>query len=213
MQIEISEWVQALRVGLDLVPPALFAVVVLGGPTLGWVLYRIIVQPRASRTRLIDLTAMWVCSNCRSVNELRMAHCYRCDARPDETDLEVIDTHPAGPARRTAVGPGLDLDRPGRPMTRPGLPDLGSALGAGIVDPTMTGMPYLAMVADPMEEPDPLMLPDVFAMTGVAETRVRRRSPKARDSVPVGPGKPAAARRRRATTGGKRTDPDAPPAA
>ena len=49
---------------------SIMAIVLLGGPTASWLLYRFVVQPRTARMRLrgIDPSAMWVCANCRSIN-------------------------------------------------------------------------------------------------------------------------------------------------
>ena len=102
--------------------------VLLGGPTAAWLLYRFVVQPRSSRYRGADPSSMWICASCRSVNDLRLARCYRCDA--PQQDVEVIDPHPAGPVRLTPVGPGLDLGGASvvggpRPITQIGLaPDV-----------------------------------------------------------------------------------------
>ena len=212
MQIQIGEWLEALRAGIGLVPPALVAVVLLGGPTAGWLLYRFVVQPRARRIAVMNLSAMWVCSKCRSVNELRMTRCYRCDARPDETDLELIDAYPSGPARLTAVGPGLDLGGPGRPMARPRSFD-SSAPFDPAAPPHLMGMPYLAVVPDPYREPDSLTVPDLAAMTEVADVPRRRRSARSPDSEPVGPEKPEVTPPRRAVMAGQTPGPDDPPAA
>ena len=46
MQVDIEHWFTALRAGIGLVPPILIAIVLLGGPTAAWLLYRFVVQPR-----------------------------------------------------------------------------------------------------------------------------------------------------------------------
>jgi hypothetical protein len=119
VQFDIGQLIETVRAGIGSIPPVLIAIVLLGGPTAGWLLYRFLVQPRTMRMRGIDPSAMWVCPNCRSVNALRLQRCYRCDALPAEDELEVIDTHPAGPVRLTPVGPGLDLGGPGPSVGRP----------------------------------------------------------------------------------------------
>lgn len=212
MQLQINEWIESFRAGVGLVPPALVAVVLLAGPTVSWLLYRFIVQPRARRMRAMDLSAMWVCSKCRSVNELRMARCYRCDARPDESDLELIDPRPTGPARLTAVGPGLDLGGPGQSVAQPVSSGQEVSAGAG-TPPRLTGMPYLSVLPDLVTAPDSFTLPDVAAMTELADTPERRRSPMPRESVPVGPGEPETASEQRVAVGGQGPNPDDSPAA
>ena len=53
MQVEFEHWLAALRAGIGLVPPILIAIVLLGGPTAAWLLYRFVVQPRARRMELL----------------------------------------------------------------------------------------------------------------------------------------------------------------
>jgi hypothetical protein len=187
----------------------LIAIVLLGGPTAAWLLYRFVVQPRTRRLSRLDGSAMWVCPNCRSVNELRMSRCYRCDALPAEDDLEVIDAHPAGPIRLTPVGPGLDLggrttDGP-RPISR-----IERADEVWVEDEAMEAL---------QARQDRAALPDLAAMTEVAEAPGGRRVARPPKPVPVGPGRPvgrpAVARPRRAVVAGSRPvqDPDDTPAA
>ena len=114
MHIDIGELIRTLQAGADAVPAAIVAAILLSGPTLLWLLYRFIVQPRARR-RLLSPSAMWVCPQCRSVNELRNSRCYRCDAMPIESDLEVIEPDPVP---MTPVGPGRDITR-GDPYNLP----------------------------------------------------------------------------------------------
>lgn len=204
MPLEIAELVERLRVGIGLVPPALWAVILLAGPSATWLLYRFVVQPRLNRLGRLSatdgLTAMWVCTRCRSVNELRTDRCYRCDARADELDLEVIDSDPLGPSRLRPVGPGLDLDglrtepryRPepvtaAVPMTGPG--PIGRPVGDADRDDPGFGV-------EPVER----------TTTDQGTTR-RRRSPSSRPSVPVGPGRPVANRSRRAVAESDRPAP------
>ena len=208
MQVDFDNWITALRTGIGLVPPVLIAIVLLGGPTAGWLLYRFVVQPRTRRLAGMDGSAMWVCPNCRSVNELRLSRCYRCDASRDEADLEVIDAHPTGPIRLTPVGPGLDLGGPTtepRPISR-----IERAEEVWVEDETMEAL---------QARRDRAALPDLAAMTEVAEAGHGRRVPRPPTPVPVSPGhpvgRPAVARPRRAVVAGTGpvTDPDDTPAA
>ena len=133
MNIDLSSWLRSIEVGLGLVPGALIAILLLAGPTAIWLLYRYVAQPRSSRYRATVGGAMWICPACRSVNELRMANCYRCDHVPNEADLRVIDPDldspypmglPTAPTPGVAVGPGrLDL------TSLPGLTGLGGVRG------------------------------------------------------------------------------------
>ena len=95
MQFDIGHWIEPCDAGIGMVPAALVAMVLLGGPTAAWLLYRFVVQPRSSRYRGADPSSMWICASCRSVNDLRLARCYRCDA--PQQDVEVIDPHPPAP--------------------------------------------------------------------------------------------------------------------
>ncbi len=121
MQFDIGQLIDTIRAGIGAIPPVIMAIVLLGGPTASWLLYRYVVQPRTTRMRLRGRrpAALWVCANCRSVNALRLSRCYRCDALPLPGELEVVDTHPAGPVRLTPVGPGLDLGGRGVAAGRP----------------------------------------------------------------------------------------------
>jgi hypothetical protein len=173
-------------------PSAIIAAVLLGGPTAGWLLYRFVVQPRSTRYRAVDSAAvMWVCTGCRSVNELRADHCYRCDRVPDEADLHIIDPNLGMPipmhlpmpsataTTRVPVGPG------------PGVNDLTNL-------PGLNGLTGLRGVT-------------------ASETRPAAVSDE-REHIAVGPGRPRATRPRRAVVVGPRpralgTGPDDPSAA
>ena len=215
MQLPIGEWFESLRVGIGLVPPALIAIVLLGGPTAGWLLYHFVVQPRGARSRGFDRARFWVCPSCRSVNDFRLRRCYRCDAQPAGDDLEVIDAQPSGPRRMTPVGPGLNFGAP-TPMPRPRPVSSLETPAAG----WETGMSaWVAEVEDEEEwdeelEEDRAALPDLAAMTEVIEAPGRRRSARPPTSIPVGPGRPAVARPRRVAIVGQTAEPDDdPPAA
>jgi hypothetical protein len=184
---EFEQLINTIRAGIGMVPPVVIAIVLLGGPTAGWLLYRFVVQPRNMRMLGIDRTAMWVCPECRSVNGLLMDRCYRCDSTPLEDKLELIDARPEGPVPLTAVGPGLDLDRP-------------------------AARPRPISLIERIEE-DRAALPDLAAMTEVAEASGGGRPTRPSGPVPVGPGRPTVtrpvvARPRRAVVAGPAQDPD-----
>jgi hypothetical protein len=186
LPLDVAELVERLRAGIGFVPPALFAVILLAGPTVGWLLYRFIVQPRYQRMLGGgDVDAMWVCTLCRSVNDLRVDQCYRCGARADELELEVIDPTPLSRPRLTPVGPGLDLGgrpRPKRP--RPVGPAAASAIGRPIGD-------------NDLLEFDP----ELREAAAVEERAARPRRRSSRPSTPVGPGRPEVAQRRARASG------------
>jgi hypothetical protein len=186
MDIEILSWLQTIEAGIGLLPSAIIAAVLLGGPTAGWLLYRFVVQPRTSRYRAVDNGAiMWVCGSCRSVNELRADRCYRCDREPDEADLHVID------------------------------PNLGMPIPMNLPIPTaMTGVPV-----GPGRN-DLATVPGLTRLTGIRGVTASETRPPAtddREHIAVGPGRPRAARPRRAVVAGRpravATDPDDPSAA
>jgi hypothetical protein len=187
MPVEIIEFLERLRAGVQVIPPVIIAIVLLAGPTVLWLLFRFVVQPRSARQRAGSLSAMWVCPRCRSVNELRLSRCYRCDAKPEEAELEVIESDPSVPGTLQPVGPGpgLDLGGPEHVMARR--------------DPMLTVLPGLADDADGSGTIVPLA------------PAKRRRKLKAKP-IAVGPGKPAVARPRRAIVagGGGSRGPDDP---
>lgn len=212
MQFEIGQVIETIRAGVHLIPPVLIAIVLLGGPTAGWLLYRFVVQPRTRRMRGIDPSTMWVCPNCRSINAMRLARCYRCDSPPIGEELEVVHTEPVGPVRLAPVGPGLDLGGPGqlsgpRPISRI---ERASEIWVEESDE------WDGWRQDGIEE-DRAALPDLAAMTEVPEEPGRRRT-RAGGQIPVGPGRPAVdrpavVRPRRAIAAGERPGPDGTPAA
>jgi len=189
IDIEIGTWLQTVEEGIGLLPSAIIAAVLLGGPTASWLLYRFVVQPRSSRYRAVDGAAiMWVCTGCRSVNELRADHCYRCDRVPDEADLHIID-------------PNLGMPIPmNLPMTSP-TATTGLPVGPGTND--LTKLPGLN---------------GMTGLRGVTASETRPAAVDGdREHIAVGPGRPRATRPRRAVVVGRPralgTDPDDPSAA
>lgn len=190
MDINIEPWVRSLETGIAMLPSAMIAVILLAGPTAVWLLYRFVVAPRTSRYRHTGIGAMWVCPDCRSVNELRISQCYRCDYVADDAELHVIDPQLDAPvplaAPMTAVTTAVAVG-PGRPDPSP-LPGM---TGTSVLD-GLTG---------------------VRGVTG--ETRPV--PPSDRDTYTVGPGRPRPARPRRAVMASRTragtAEQDGPPAA
>lgn len=125
MPFDPTEAIESLERSLGQVPTALLAVVFLAGPTLAWLLYRFVVQPRTSRYIGGQTDLYWVCEGCRSANDVRAARCYRCglDHRALEGDLQVVDVDElvtlapdvvAPPPMAVPVGPGRDPGTGGR---------------------------------------------------------------------------------------------------
>jgi hypothetical protein len=212
VELQFGEWIDALRAGLGLVPPALLAIVLLGGPTAFWLLYHFVVEPRVARMRVLEMAPFWVCANCRSVNDARFARCYRCDAEPAEDELEIIEPEPSGPSRLAPVGPGLSFGASGVP-TRPGPGSI------PILQPqpsSLESVPRWDTGSDDWDEEleeDRVALPDVAAMTEVIEVPRMRRSVRKPGPIPVGPGRPAVARPRRVAAAGQSGDPGDDPSA
>jgi hypothetical protein len=212
VQLPIGDWVESLRAGIALVPPALMAIVLLAGPTAGWLLYRFVVQPATARLRTYNRSmyraTLWVCPSCRSMNDLGFRRCYRCDAQPAEGDLEIIEAHPSGPRRLTPVGPGLNLGGP-RPLSRPqSMSGLEMPSAAWDTDTSAWSGEADEDWADDLEDADRAAMPDIAAMTEVVEAPGRRRTARPPTSIPVGPGRPAVTRPRRAAAVGQTGDAD-----
>ena len=207
VQFDLGAFIETVRAGIGMIPPVLIAIALLGGPTLGWLLYRFAVQPRTRRMRGLDPATMWVCPSCRSVNALRNARCYRCDSPSIEEELEVIHTEPASPIRLAPVGPGLNLGGPGaagdpRPISR-----IERAPEVWVEESDE----WEGWEQEEFEE-DRAAVPDLAAMTEVPEGPGRQRS-RPGGPIPVGPGRPAIAPPRRAIAAGERPGPDGTPAA
>jgi hypothetical protein len=108
---------EALMSGLAQVPSALIAAALLAGPTAIWLIARFVNPPDLATPDDMALEELlWVCPHCRSINEDRIASCYRCHRlRADESVPLVIETAPtwAGPGVGIAVGPGAPTAAPG----------------------------------------------------------------------------------------------------
>lgn len=173
MPIEPTDAIENVQRSLGLVPPAILAIVFLAGPTLAWLLYRFVVQPRTRRYAADGSELLWICDRCRSANEVRSSRCYRCATERDAiVSLQVVDgdgivsldplddqEHLAAPPvgvpvmaptarsrRSVAVGPGPASAAASK--TAPARPDLSVALvGEGPRDPVAVGPGTPAPVA------------------------------------------------------------------
>jgi hypothetical protein len=99
MPIDFSSLVESLQGGLGEIPPGAIVLALLGGPTAALIGYRLIGMARRIRTSPdAEVAPLWVCQDCRSVNELRLSRCYRCGLERDAAvEIEVILDAPAGP--------------------------------------------------------------------------------------------------------------------
>jgi len=99
MPIDLSAFGESLQRGLGEIPPVAIALTLLAGPTLALIGYRLVgVARRMQTSPEIEVEPYWVCQDCRSINELRHPHCYRCGRVRDAAgELEVIVHQPTGP--------------------------------------------------------------------------------------------------------------------
>ncbi len=118
MPVDLAGLYEAFMTGLATVPSALIAAALLAGPTAVWLIARFVNPPDAAMTEELVLEELhWVCPHCRSINEDRIASCYRCHRlRADESVPLVIETAPtrSGPGVGIAVGPGAPMLAPDR---------------------------------------------------------------------------------------------------
>ncbi len=93
MPIDPSDSIQAVERSLNSLPAAAFVIVLLTGPTILWLLYQFVVQPRNSRYGASREELLWVCADCRSVNDIGQTHCYHCglDRAAITGPLQVFD--------------------------------------------------------------------------------------------------------------------------
>lgn len=146
MPIDFSSFVESLQRGFGEIPPVAIALALLAGPTAALIGYRLIgVARRIQTSSEVETAPLWVCQDCRSVNELRQSRCYRCGVEHDAADeIEVILDQPLGPPVTYEVPIGSPFaalaahtDRssgqgPGRPvMADPSLPRDAIAVGPG----------------------------------------------------------------------------------
>lgn len=107
---------EALTNGISKLPSALIAAALLGGPTAIWLVIRF-TNPSdvAKRDEVVLENLLWICASCRSINEDRLSHCYRCHrTRAVESVPLIIDARPrSGAGVGIPVGPGL----PGQSQT------------------------------------------------------------------------------------------------
>jgi len=118
MPFDLAGLYEALMNGLGTVPSALIAAALLAGPTAVWLIARLVNPPDIGATQELALEELlWVCPQCRSINEDRIVSCYRCHKlRADESVPLVIETAPTGtgPGVGIAVGPGAPVPAPDR---------------------------------------------------------------------------------------------------
>ncbi len=128
---DLSEAIESLQSSLDVVPAALAAIVFLAGPTVAWIIYRVVVLPRTSRYTEQGGGLLWMCIQCKSANEVRDNRCYRCGlARTAISgDLHIVDgdeivalspdAQPAPARRGSAPVPVMAAEAMSAPQAEP----------------------------------------------------------------------------------------------
>jgi hypothetical protein len=109
MPVDPNGLFEALSNALVKLPSAMVAGLLLGGPTLIWLIARFVNPPDLRKTADLPVDLLWVCGSCLSINEDRHEYCYRCHRiRAAESVPIVIHGRGDGAARiGIAVGPGL----------------------------------------------------------------------------------------------------------
>jgi hypothetical protein len=114
MSVDPSGLFEAVMSGLAQVPSAVIAAALIAGPTAIWLIVRFLNPPDVAKRDEGGLEELlWVCPACRSINEDRIANCYRCHRlRSGEGVAVVAEPAPApsGPGVGIAVGPGPALE-------------------------------------------------------------------------------------------------------
>ena len=78
MPIELVDAMENIRLALGRIPSALLVMALLGGPTLAYILYRILEAQRTSRYQEEVPSQFWACTECDSLNRPEQDFCYRC---------------------------------------------------------------------------------------------------------------------------------------
>ena len=123
--MDLSAFIESLQRGFGAIPPIAIALVLLAGPTAALIGYRLIgVARRMQTTPEVEAAPLWVCHDCRSVNELRVSRCYRCGLDRDQHEhVEIVVDQPAirpMPAEVPAGSPFAAVATGGR--AGPGVP-------------------------------------------------------------------------------------------
>ncbi len=190
MPIDLSSLGESLQRALAQIPPVAVALGLLAGPTLLFVGYRLIWITRRMQTGPEpEAEPFWVCHDCRSVNELRHPHCYRCGvARDAGGELEVIVEQPSGPPASFDVPAGSPFAAiaanprqvEGRGIGVPVMGDPASPTDAIPVGPGRHAPTAVPVVG---EEGESLMLSDL----AVEDVTADETAVEASDPVPAGP--------------------------
>jgi hypothetical protein len=135
MPIDLGALGESLQRGFGQIPPIAIALALLAGPTAALVGYRLISARRVPVSANLEASPYWVCHDCRSVNELRLTHCYSCGLSRDAVaEVEVILDAPSGPpaffdvpAGSPFAALGGNADRTRAPAPGSGVPVMADA--------------------------------------------------------------------------------------
>jgi hypothetical protein len=176
MPIDLSSLGESLQRALGEIPPVAVALGLLAGPTLLFVGYRLIgITRRMQPGPELEAEPFWVCHDCRSVNELRHPHCYRCGVARDAGELEVIVEHPSSAPASFDVPAGSPFAAiAANPMQIEGrgigVPVMGDPAGPTGAIPVGPGRPeHLVAVPVVAEDGETLMLTDTHGDSVPAE--------------------------------------------
>ena len=142
--MDLSALIESLQRGFGQIPPVAIALGLLAGPTAALIVYRLMgAARRVQVSPEVDVAPLWVCHDCRSVNELRLASCYRCGADRDAADeIEVIVDRPAQrpstfevPAGSPFAALGANAEASGREVGTPVMADRAAVRDAVAVGP------------------------------------------------------------------------------
>lgn len=91
---------------LGQIPPAVYVLALLAGPTLAWLAYRSMASRRSARSvggelRAVPIEAeFWQCPDCLSLTPMTQVSCYSCGFQPGLDDVDDVD-------ERTAAAAGM----------------------------------------------------------------------------------------------------------
>jgi hypothetical protein len=146
MPIELADALENIQLALGRIPSALLVMALLGGPTLGYILYRVLEAQRAGPFQDEVPPEFWACTDCDSLNRPEQEFCYRCGS-PAEL---------AAMAEESGVGVGVMA--------------AGSGNGHAFGVPVMGGAEVDPMASDLTDGPRPVV---VRATARTAQARDR----------------------------------------
>lgn len=187
MPIDPTHILGQVERAIGLMPAAVLVIVMLAGPTLAWLLYRFVVQPRTRRYADHSLDVFWVCEDCRSANDVRDARCYLCGLDRDVTmagGVRVLDAGgalllapDAGETATPHVVTAAEADPPA---------DATTSAAAGATKPPVDGAKPRRMVAvGPGTGPSVRGSKPAASKTGSTSSKSRSSTASGRAPVPV----------------------------